>query len=140
MTERFQESLTEAIREGESGQPVFVVIRRVGDSVIGVTLTSEMADAGYAYQTHVGTKNLSGDIIDRYKELFSPATFSRCDNINGPALCAVHILPDEVDALSPDGSKKEIFRALRGFAEEHAQILEDLRQGRTGPVLIASRS
>ncbi|OGD86080.1 hypothetical protein A2696_02670 [Candidatus Curtissbacteria bacterium RIFCSPHIGHO2_01_FULL_41_13] len=125
MTERFRESLTEAIREGKSGQPVFVVIRQVGESVIGVTLTSEMAALGYAYQTHVSTENLSRAMIERYKELFSPATFSECDNVNGPALCAVHILPDEIDVLSA-GNKEEIFGVLKGFAEEHAKVLEDL--------------
>jgi len=136
MTERFQESLTEAIRVGESGQPVFVVIRQVGDSVIGVSLTSEMIAAGNAYQTHVGTRNLPREIVDRYKEFFNPAVLSQCDNIGGPALCAVRILPEEIEALfRANRDKKEIFRVLRGFLEEQSGILKDLEQQRIGPVL-----
>jgi len=138
MTERFRESLTEAIREGESGQPVYIVIQQVGESVIGITMTSEMIEAGNAYQSHLGTRNLSREIIDKYKDIFLPAVSSNCENVGGPALCAIHILPDEIESLIRGSEKKEIFRELRGFAEEQAVILEDLKMGRTGPVLIAS--
>ena len=127
--------MTEAIREGVSGQPVFVVIRQVGESVIGASFTSEMIAAGNAYQTHVGTRNLPREIVERYKELFSPATLSQCDNIDGPALCTVQILPEEIDGLSNNANQEEIFRVLREFVEEQSRILKDLEQNQPVPAL-----